>query len=92
MRMLKGILMRTVCPEVRAPAGRADLAARPTPSATRAAIVWAVLIPVTPNVAGCSMVEKYRKVGLRRAGKRTDDGTRARALSMLRVQAEEERA
>ncbi|MER5691801.1 tyrosine-type recombinase/integrase [Streptomyces mirabilis] len=36
------------------------------------------------------MVEKYRKDGLRRAGKRTDDGTRARALSMLRVRATDE--
>lgn len=32
-----------------------------------------------------AMVELYRKVGLRRAGKRTDSGRRAAALSMLRV-------
>lgn len=31
------------------------------------------------------MVERYRKVGLRRAGKRTDSGRRAAALSMLRI-------
>lgn len=41
---------------------------------------------ITGDWASTEMVEKYRKVGLRRAGKRTDDGTRARALSMLRVQ------
>jgi integrase len=31
------------------------------------------------------MVERYRKVGRRRAGRRTDEGRRASALSMLRV-------
>lgn len=41
---------------------------------------------ITGDWSSTEMVEKYRKVGLRRAGKRTDDGTRARALSMLRVQ------
>lgn len=45
---------------------------------------------ITGDWSSTEMVEKYRKVGLRRAGKRTDDGTRARALSMLRVQATEE--
>lgn len=42
---------------------------------------------ITGDWSSTEMVEKYRKVGLRRAGKRADDGTRARALSMLRVQA-----
>jgi site-specific recombinase XerD len=41
---------------------------------------------ITGDWSSIEMVEKYRKVGLRRAGKRTDDGTRAAALSMLRVQ------
>lgn len=45
---------------------------------------------ITGDWSSTEMVEKYRKVGLRRAGKRTDDGTRARALSMLRVQPETE--
>jgi hypothetical protein len=31
------------------------------------------------------MVERYRKVGLRRAGKTTDSGQRTAALSMLRL-------
>ena len=35
--------------------------------------------------ASTEMVDRYRKVGLRRAGKRTDTGRRAAALSMLRV-------
>jgi integrase len=42
---------------------------------------------ITGDWSSTEMVEKYRKVGLRRAGKRTSDGTRARALSMLRVEA-----
>lgn len=45
---------------------------------------------ITGDWSSTEMVEKYRKVGLRRAGKRTDDGTRARALSMLRTQPEHE--
>ncbi|WP_060904931.1 tyrosine-type recombinase/integrase [Streptomyces scabiei] len=45
---------------------------------------------ITGDWSSTEMVEKYRKVGLRRAGKRTDDGTRARALSTLRVQTAEE--
>lgn len=44
---------------------------------------------ITGDWSSTEMVERYRKVGLRRAGKRTDEGTRARALSMLRVQEEE---
>ncbi|MDF2713046.1 MAG: tyrosine-type recombinase/integrase, partial [Nonomuraea muscovyensis] len=35
------------------------------------------------------MVERYRKVGLRRAGKRTDSASRSAALSMLRVTKQE---
>lgn len=41
---------------------------------------------ITGDWSSTEQVEKYRKVGLRRAGKRTDDGTRSKALSMLRVQ------
>jgi site-specific recombinase XerD len=41
---------------------------------------------ITGDWASTEMVDKYRKIGLRRAGKRADDGTRAQALSMLRVQ------
>jgi len=40
---------------------------------------------ITGDWASLEMVERYRKVGLRRAGKRTDSGTRAGALSMLRA-------
>lgn len=42
---------------------------------------------ITGDWASTEMVEKYRKVGLRRAGKRADTGRRAAALSMLRVTA-----
>lgn len=45
---------------------------------------------ITGDWSSTEMVEKYRKVGLRRAGKRTDSGTRARALSMLRVQKQDD--
>ncbi len=41
---------------------------------------------ITGDWSSTEMVERYRKVGLRRAGKRTDSGRRAAALSMLRVQ------
>ncbi|MYX14359.1 tyrosine-type recombinase/integrase [Streptomyces sp. SID8374] len=41
---------------------------------------------ITGDWSSTEQVEKYRKVGLRRAGKRTDDGRRSAALSMLRVQ------
>ena len=41
---------------------------------------------ITGDWASDEMVDRYRKVGLRRAGKRTDSGRRAAALSMLRVQ------
>jgi integrase len=44
---------------------------------------------ITGDWSSTQMVERYRKVGLRRAGRRTDDGTRAHALSMLRVQPEQ---
>ncbi|MCX4792380.1 MULTISPECIES: tyrosine-type recombinase/integrase [unclassified Streptomyces] len=40
---------------------------------------------ITGDWSGTDMVEKYRKIGRRRAGKRSDDGRRADALSMLRV-------
>lgn len=40
---------------------------------------------VTGDWSSDEMVDQYRKVGLRRAGKRTDSGRRAAALSMLRV-------
>lgn len=40
---------------------------------------------ITGDWASDEMVERYRKVGLRRAGKRADSGRRAAALSMLRV-------
>lgn len=43
---------------------------------------------ITGDWSSTEMVEKYRKVGLRRAGKRVDEGTRAAALSMLRTQPE----
>ncbi|GGS96971.1 tyrosine-type recombinase/integrase [Streptomyces violaceus] len=42
---------------------------------------------ITGDWASTEMVERYRKVGLRRAGKRTDEGRRASALSMLRINA-----
>ena len=42
---------------------------------------------ITKDWSSTEMVERYRKVGLRRAGKRTDDGHRATALSMLRSDA-----
>lgn len=45
---------------------------------------------ITGDWSSTEMVERYRKVGLRRAGRRTEDGTRAGALSMLRVQPPEE--
>jgi site-specific recombinase XerD len=41
---------------------------------------------ITGDWASTEMVEKYRKTGLRRAGKRTDSGRRAAALSMLRTE------
>lgn len=41
---------------------------------------------ITGDWSSTEMVEKYRKTGLRRAGKRTDDGRRAAALSMLRIE------
>lgn len=40
---------------------------------------------ITGDWSGTEMVEKYRKIGRRRAGKRSDDGRRASALSMLRI-------
>ncbi|MDH6229136.1 tyrosine-type recombinase/integrase [Streptomyces sp. MJP52] len=40
---------------------------------------------ITGDWASTEMVERYRKVGLRRAGRRTDSGRRAAALSMLRL-------
>jgi site-specific recombinase XerD len=42
---------------------------------------------ITGDWASTDQVETYRKVGLRRAGKRTDSGRRAAALSMLRTDA-----
>lgn len=45
---------------------------------------------ITGDWSSTEMVDRYRKVGLRRAGKRTDDGRRAAALSMLKVQVAEE--
>lgn len=42
---------------------------------------------ITGDWASTEMVERYRKIGLRRAGKRTDEGRRASALSMLRINA-----
>lgn len=41
---------------------------------------------ITKDWNSLEMVERYRKVGLRRAGKRTDEGRRASALSMLRIE------
>lgn len=43
---------------------------------------------ITGDWSSTEMVERYRKIGLRRAGKRTDSGQRSKALSMLRLQAE----
>ncbi|PSK48005.1 Tyrosine recombinase XerC [Streptomyces sp. 111WW2] len=40
---------------------------------------------ITGDWSSDEMVDRYRKVGLRRAGKRADSGHRAAALSMLRV-------
>jgi integrase len=40
---------------------------------------------ITGDWSSDEMVDRYRKVGLRRAGKRADSGRRAAALSMLRV-------
>ena len=40
---------------------------------------------ITGDWASDEMVERYRKTGLRRAGKRADSGRRAAALSMLRI-------
>jgi integrase len=40
---------------------------------------------ITGDWASDEMVERYRKTGLRRAGKRADSGHRASALSMLRT-------
>jgi site-specific recombinase XerD len=40
---------------------------------------------ITGDWASDEMVERYRKTGLRRAGKRADSGRRAAALSMLRT-------
>lgn len=40
---------------------------------------------ITGDWSSDEMVDRYRKVGLRRAGKRADAGHRAAALSMLRV-------
>jgi site-specific recombinase XerD len=40
---------------------------------------------ITGDWSSDEMVDRYRKVGLRRAGKRADSGRRAAALSMLRI-------
>ncbi|WP_158102440.1 tyrosine-type recombinase/integrase [Streptomyces africanus] len=40
---------------------------------------------ITGDWSSTEMVERYRKIGLRRAGKRADSGRRAAALSMLRI-------
>jgi integrase len=40
---------------------------------------------ITGDWSSDEMVDRYRKVGLRRAGKRADSGRRASALSMLRI-------
>lgn len=45
---------------------------------------------ITGDWSSTEMVERYRKVGLRRAGKRSEDGRRAAALGMLRVEKEAE--
>ncbi|MFJ1536369.1 tyrosine-type recombinase/integrase [Streptomyces mirabilis] len=46
---------------------------------------------ITGDWSSDEMVDRYRKVGLRRAGKRADSGRRAAALSMLRVQPTEQK-
>ncbi|RSN55593.1 hypothetical protein DMH12_15350 [Streptomyces sp. WAC 04229] len=47
---------------------------------------------VTGDWTSDEMVDRYRKVGLRRAGKRADSAHRAAALSMLRINAQTEEA
>ncbi|NJA56732.1 tyrosine-type recombinase/integrase [Streptomyces sp. NEAU-H3] len=42
---------------------------------------------ITGDWSSTEMVERYRKIGLRRAGKRTDSGRRSAALNSLRLQA-----